>query len=85
VQYPIQALLTNVTDYRPTAAAKLKETNLPIVIYGAGLMAHGISNVLKADGVTKYFYAVDELYISKQMTIVLCAVCNKDVPKSKPK
>lgn len=62
----ISTILNNVSDYRKKTCLKLKDMGLPIVIFGAGLFAHGIARVLEKNGITNYTFSVDEKYITEK-------------------
>ena len=48
--------------------AKIKQHNLPVIIFGAGHMAARVSNALKSDNVVVSAYAVDEEYYKANQT-----------------
>jgi FkbM family methyltransferase len=74
----LRQLLNDTTDYRPAVVARLKESNLPIVIYGAGQIARSISSVLESHGMTNYIYAVDEQYLGEGTDVSIVSPAQAD-------
>ena len=54
--------LKPLKDIRPEMCEKIKSHNLPVIIFGAGIMADYITKDLKSYGVEISGYAVDEKY-----------------------
>ncbi len=68
--------LKTLKDVRPEICEKIKSHNLPVIIYGAGIMADYITNDLKYYGVEIAGYAVDEKYFKPNQTYLNCPVYN---------
>ena len=59
--------LKNLADfqtYRKNTAEKIKSHNLPVIIFGAGIMAKNVTDELKNFGIEISGYAVDEKYFT---------------------
>ena len=68
--------LKTLKDERPEICEKIKSHNLPVIIFGAGIMADYITKDLKNFGVEVSGYAVDEKYFKPNQTYLNCPVYN---------
>ena len=68
--------LKTLKDVRPEICEKIKSHNLPVIIYGAGIMAEYITKNLKSYGVEISGYAVDEEYYKPNQSYLERPLCN---------
>ncbi len=70
--------LKTLKDVRPEICEKIKNHNLPVIIFGAAETAGRVANILKSYGVEIAGYAVDEKYFKPNQTYLERSVYNLD-------